>query len=117
MRWSKFDITVYEKYSHNLQITVYEGLQTAGTKSSDRVGIVGLGGLGHIAVMYARAMGCEVVVFSGSESKRADSIALGATEFCVVPKDTSSVPSPTPKLRGGINVLLLCGGGLPNFDL
>jgi len=34
--------------------------------------------------MYDRAVGCDVVVFSGSEAKKADAIALGATEFCML---------------------------------
>jgi alcohol dehydrogenase (NADP+) len=63
--------------------------------------------------MYARNFGCDVVVFSGSEAKRADAIALGATEFCVLP----SQPQPILDLKGNINVVLICGGGLPNFEL
>ncbi|KAJ3788925.1 chaperonin 10-like protein [Lentinula aff. detonsa] len=47
----------------------------------DRVGIVGMGGLGHLAIQFAAKMGCEVVVFSGSESKRTDALALGASAF------------------------------------
>ncbi|KAJ4479030.1 chaperonin 10-like protein [Lentinula aciculospora] len=47
----------------------------------DRVGIVGMGGLGHLAVQFATKMGCEVVVFSRSESKRTDALALGASAF------------------------------------
>ncbi|KAJ3746910.1 chaperonin 10-like protein [Lentinula raphanica] len=47
----------------------------------DRVGIVGMGGLGHLAIQFASKMGCEVVVFSGSESKRTDALALGASAF------------------------------------
>jgi len=92
---------------------VYEALHVAGTQSTDRVGIVGLGGLGHLAVMYARAMGCDVTVFSGSEVKREDSMALGATEFCVLPREKGVAPTS----KGGINVLLLCGGGLPDFEV
>ena len=92
---------------------MYEALHVADTKPLDRVGVVGLGGLGHLAVMYARAMGCEVVVFSGSEAKRADAIALGATEFCVLPPNSEE----SIGLKAGVNVLLLCGGGLPDFEV
>lgn len=92
---------------------MYEALHVANTKPSDRVGIVGLGGLGHLAVMYARAMGCKVVVFSGNESKRADAIALGATEFCVFPPTEGATLEP----KYDINVMLLCGGALPNFEM
>ncbi|TVY28775.1 NADP-dependent alcohol dehydrogenase [Lachnellula hyalina] len=97
----------------DLQITVYEALHVAGSKPSDCIGVVGLGGLGHLAVLYARAMGCDVVVFSGSESKRADAMALGATEFCLLPREGG----PIHNLKAGINVLLLCGGELPNFEV
>ncbi len=85
----------------------------AETKPSDRVGVVGLGGLGHLAVVYARAMGCDVVVFSSDESKRADAAALGAAEFHVMPSSASGGVTVTP----GVNVMLLCGGGLPDFDV
>lgn len=89
---------------------MFEALIAAGTTSLDRVGIVGLGGLGHLAVMYARAFGCDVVVFSGTEDKRADAMALGATEFHVLPKGGSKVD-----IKEGVNVLLLCGS-LPDFE-
>jgi alcohol dehydrogenase (NADP+) len=92
---------------------VYEALHVADTKPSGRVGVVSLGGLGHLAVMYARAIGCEVVVFSGSEAKRADAMALGATEFCVLPPK----PEAPIKLKGGVNVLLLCSSRLPDFKV
>lgn len=59
-------------------------------------------------------MGCEVTVFSGNENKRADAMALGATEFCVLPSKDSDVPASS---KEGINVLLLCGGGLPDFAI
>ncbi|KIK64811.1 hypothetical protein GYMLUDRAFT_402076 [Collybiopsis luxurians FD-317 M1] len=49
----------------------------------DRVGIVGMGGLGHLAVQFAAKMGCEVIVFSATESKCEDALALGAHEFYV----------------------------------
>ena len=92
---------------------MYEALHVADTKPLDRVGVVGLGGLGHLAVMYSRAMGCEVVVFSRSEAKRADAMVLGATEFCVLPLNSEAPIGP----KGGANVLLLCGGGLPDFEV
>jgi alcohol dehydrogenase (NADP+) len=56
-----------------------QGLVGTGKK----VGIVGLGGLGHMGVKFARAMGAHVVVFTTSESKRADALRLGAHEVVV----------------------------------
>jgi uncharacterized zinc-type alcohol dehydrogenase-like protein len=64
-------------------ITTFAPLRQWSTKSGDRVGVVGLGGLGHMAVKIARSMGAEVTVFSTSESKEADARRLGATDFAV----------------------------------
>lgn len=61
--------------------TVFNALHTYGVKSTDRVGIMGVGGLGHLAIQYAAKMGCDVVVFSGSDSKKDEAKQLGANEF------------------------------------
>jgi D-arabinose 1-dehydrogenase-like Zn-dependent alcohol dehydrogenase len=50
-------------------------------KPYDRIGIVGLGGLGHLAIQLAAKMGCDVVVFSSTDDKKAESMDLGASEF------------------------------------
>ncbi|KAJ3825693.1 chaperonin 10-like protein [Lentinula raphanica] len=50
-------------------------------KPTDRVGIIGIGGLGHLAIQFAARMGCDVVAFSSTEVKREDAISLGAREF------------------------------------
>jgi uncharacterized zinc-type alcohol dehydrogenase-like protein len=57
-------------------ITTYSPLHYAGVKKGNKVGINGLGGLGHVAVRLAKAMGCTVVVLSRSEKKRQDAIEL-----------------------------------------
>ena len=62
-------------------ITTYSPLKHFGVKAGDRVAVVGLGGLGHMAVKLAAAMGAHVTVLSTSESKRADALALGARDF------------------------------------
>lgn len=61
--------------------TVFSALKLYGAKSTDRVGVLGVGGLGHLAIQFAAKMGCEVVVFSGTESKREEALRLGAKEF------------------------------------
>ncbi|OAP54667.1 hypothetical protein AYL99_11115 [Fonsecaea erecta] len=61
--------------------TVFNALQFHGVKSTDRVGVIGVGGLGHLAIQFAAAMGCEVAVFSGTESKKEEALKLGAKEF------------------------------------
>ncbi len=89
-------ITVKEKYVLKLKkglklervapllcagITTYSPLKRYGVKKGSKVGVVGLGGLGHMAVKIAKAMGAEVTVFSTSPSKQADSKKLGAKNF------------------------------------
>jgi uncharacterized zinc-type alcohol dehydrogenase-like protein len=62
-------------------ITTYSPLKEFKVKPGDKVGIVGLGGLGHMGVKLAAAMGAEVTVFSTSSGKQADAKRLGATGF------------------------------------
>jgi uncharacterized zinc-type alcohol dehydrogenase-like protein len=64
-------------------ITTYSPLRHWGVGKGSVVGIVGLGGLGHMAVKFAAAMGAEVVVFSTSPNKVADAKALGAHEVVI----------------------------------
>lgn len=61
--------------------TVFNALHVAEVRPTARVGIVGVGGLGHLAIQFAAKMGCQVVVFSGTNSKKDEAIELGATEF------------------------------------
>lgn len=61
-------------------ITVYSPLQHWKAGPGKKVGIVGIGGLGHMGIKLARAMGAHVVAFTTSESKRQDALALGAHE-------------------------------------
>jgi uncharacterized zinc-type alcohol dehydrogenase-like protein len=60
-------------------VTVWEPLRRWGVGPGSRVGVVGLGGLGHLAVKLARALGAEVTVFTTSEAKTQDARRLGAT--------------------------------------
>ncbi len=62
-------------------ITVYNPLRTHGINPSSRVGIVGIGGLGHIALQFARVFGAEVTAFSTSAGKEEEARALGAGHF------------------------------------
>ena len=62
-------------------ITVFAPLSRRGPKKNSRVGVVGLGGLGHLAVQFARAMGCAVTIFSSTASKEKESRDFGADHF------------------------------------
>ncbi len=59
-------------------ITVFSPLLNFGIKPVHRVGVVGIGGLGHLALKFARAWGCEVTAFTSNESKRDEALAMGA---------------------------------------
>lgn len=62
-------------------ITVYNPLRSHGINPSSRVGIVGIGGLGHLALQFARVFGAEVTAFSTSAAKEEEARALGAHNF------------------------------------
>ncbi len=64
-------------------ITTYSPLRLNGCGPGTRVGVVGLGGLGHMAVKLARSLGAEVTVLSTSAGKEKDARALGASRFLV----------------------------------
>jgi len=62
-------------------IAVYPPLRKYATGPSCRVGIVGIGGLGHLAIQFAKALGCEVTALSSSPAKEAEARAFGADQF------------------------------------
>jgi alcohol dehydrogenase (NADP+) len=64
-------------------ITLYSPLQYWGVNARKSVGIVGLGGLGHMGVQFAAALGAHTVVFDVAPEKRDDALRLGADEFVV----------------------------------
>lgn len=59
-------------------ITVFNPIVQFGIQPTDRVGVVGIGGLGHLAIQFLRAWGCEVTAFTTSEAKRDEAMRLGA---------------------------------------
>jgi alcohol dehydrogenase (NADP+) len=71
-------------------ITTYSPLRHHGVTQGQKVGIVGLGGLGHMGVKLAKAMGAHVVVFTTSQNKVEDALRLGADEV-VLSKDESAM--------------------------
>jgi alcohol dehydrogenase (NADP+) len=67
-------------------ITTYSPLRHWKVQPGQRIGVVGLGGLGHMGVKIARAMGAQVVVFSHTDRKKQDALRLGAHEVVVSSK-------------------------------
>jgi len=65
-------------------ITLYAPLRRHLTHPNMRVGIIGVGGLGHVGLQFARAMGAEVTAFSTSSDKKQDAINFGAHHFALL---------------------------------
>jgi len=83
-------------------ITVFNPIVQMGVRPTDRVGVVGIGGLGHLAVKFLHHWGCEVTAFTSSESKRAEALSLGA-HHAVPSRDTDALK----KLRGTLDFILV----------
>ncbi|KAI3632348.1 hypothetical protein MIR68_009454 [Amoeboaphelidium protococcarum] len=77
--------------------TVFNPLKRFGAGASKKVGVVGIGGLGHLAVQFASKMGAEVVCVSHSANKREECKKLGGTGFLNI-KEESDVKSNAQKL-------------------
>ena len=71
-------------------ITTYSPMRHWGVTKGKKVGVVGLGGLGHMAVKFAHALGAHVIVFTTSPDKKDDAVRLGADEV-VLSRDTGQV--------------------------
>jgi uncharacterized zinc-type alcohol dehydrogenase-like protein len=71
-------------------ITTYSPLRTWGAGPGKKVAVIGLGGLGHMAVKLAAAMGADVTVISTSDRKKADAMAMGAKDF-LISKDEAAM--------------------------
>ncbi len=71
-------------------ITTYSPMRHWNVRKGQKVGVVGLGGLGHMALKFAKAFGAHVVLFTTSPSKTADALRLGAHEV-VVSKNASEM--------------------------
>jgi len=69
-------------------MTVYSPLVANGAGRGTRVGVVGIGGLGHFGVLYAKALECkEIVAISRTSEKKADAMKMGATKFIATDED------------------------------
>lgn len=68
-------------------VTVFTPLTHFRVQPGHRVGIIGIGGLGHLALQFARSMGCEVTAFSSSPDKEAEARAYGAHHFVPITRE------------------------------
>ena len=59
-------------------ITVFNPILELGVKPTDRVGVIGIGGLGHLALQFLNAWGCEVTAFTSSDGKHDEAVRMGA---------------------------------------
>lgn len=59
-------------------ITIFNPMIQFGVRSTDRVAVIGIGGLGHLAVKFLSAWGCEVTAFTSSEEKKIEALSFGA---------------------------------------
>lgn len=82
-------------------VTVWEPLRSANVGPATRLGVVGLGGLGHLAVALGRALGAEVTVFTTAPAKIDDAVALGASRVVV-----SSDAAAMQQQHGTLDVVL-----------
>ncbi|MFQ5880954.1 MAG: alcohol dehydrogenase catalytic domain-containing protein [Candidatus Methylomirabilales bacterium] len=84
-------------------VTSFSGLLNANTKPGQRVAVLGIGGLGHLGVLYARAMGCEVIAISRKDEKLTLAQHLGAHH--VINSEKGKVAEALQDL-GGADVIL-----------
>ncbi|KAF1835537.1 alcohol dehydrogenase [Decorospora gaudefroyi] len=94
-------------------VTVFNGIRNMGLTAGDTVAIQGLGGLGHLAVQYARKMGYRTVALSTSSSKKDFAFQLGATDYIDTSQESAAeglqkmggaalvvVTAPNPEVMG-----------------
>ncbi len=93
-------------------ITTYSPLKYANVKAGDKVAVAGLGGLGHMAVKFAVAMGAEVTMLSTSPSKEADARKLGAHNF-VLSTDEAAMK----KLESHFDVVVDAVSGNHDYEI
>ncbi|WP_033784796.1 NAD(P)-dependent alcohol dehydrogenase [Pantoea sp. 9140] len=92
-------------------VTVWSPLQHFNVKAGDRVGVVGLGGLGHMAVKLASALGAEVTLFTTSPAKGADARRLGA-KHVVVSRDAAQMAG----CQASLDIILDCVAAPHDLD-
>lgn len=93
-------------------ITVYSPLLRNGAGPGKKVGIMGIGGIGHMGILLAKAMGAEVYAISRSNAKKEDSLKLGADHYIA----TKEEPDWATKYKGTLDLVVICAGSLTDID-
>jgi uncharacterized zinc-type alcohol dehydrogenase-like protein len=93
-------------------ITVFGPIVDFGVKPTDRVGVIGIGGLGHLALQFLNKWGCEVTAFTSSESKADEARKLGA-HHVVGTRDKDALK----KLAGTFDFILVTANVTLDWDL
>ena len=89
-------------------------LKSHGVRPTDRVGILGVGGLGYLAIQFAANMCCEVIVFSGTDGKKDEATKLGAMDL--YPMEGVKKPEDFQKIRL-VNHLLITTRPRPDYGI
>lgn len=92
-------------------ITVFGPMVDFGVKPTDRVGVIGIGGLGHLALQFLNKWGCEVTAFTSSESKAEEARVLGA-HHVVGTRDKAALE----KLTGSFDFILVTANVSLDWD-
>lgn len=82
-------------------ITVFNPIILAGVKPTDKVGVIGIGGLGHMALKFLNKWGCEVIAFSSHPDKKDSIMEMGATQVV-----DSTSPEELAKIAGSLSFIL-----------
>lgn len=82
-------------------ITVFNPIILAGVKPTDSVGVIGIGGLGHMAIKFLKHWGCEVVAFSSNPDKKDEILAMGASKVV-----NSREPKELESIAGSLSFIL-----------
>jgi uncharacterized zinc-type alcohol dehydrogenase-like protein len=82
-------------------VTVFNPIVQFEVKPTDRVGVIGIGGLGHLALAFLNKWGCEVTAFTSSDSKRDEALKLGAHKVV-----NSRDPAQLKSITGSLNFII-----------
>ena len=94
--------------------TVWGAMRRGGVAAKDRVAVLGIGGLGHLAIQFLAKSGCHVVVISSSDRKRTEAFELGAHEYYTL-DEIREAGSKLPLVK--VQHLIVCTGAQPDYKL